>query len=317
MIKRTVEISSGPARLSVARRQLVIEKGDEPHATIPIEDIGVVIIDHPAVTYTHAVFTELMEAGAAVVLCSRDHQPAGVFLPIDAHSTQTERHHRQIEASLPFKKQAWARIVRAKIGRQADVIKEVAGKDEGLSALSTRVRSGDPENLEAQAAQRYWKALFGPDFRRDRDAIGANRALNYGYAIIRAAMGRAIVGSGLIPSLGLHHHNRSNPFCLADDLMEPYRPFIDMKVSELVRTGHALAELDRTAKAVLLSVFNETIEIGDRRTPIGLAIHQTTASLARGYETGQPHLDLPSSLFLRQPELDLSDTSRAADGQLH
>jgi CRISP-associated protein Cas1 len=312
MIKRTLEISGGPARLSVAHRQLVIEKSDGPTATIPIEDIGVVIVDHPAVTYTHAVFTELMEAGAAIVLCSRNHHPAGVFLPIDAHSTQTERYHHQIEASLPFKKKAWARIVRAKIARQADVIKEIAGKDEGLSALAGRVRSGDPENLEAQAAQRYWKVLFGADFRRDRDAAGPNRALNYGYAIIRAAIGRAIVGSGLIPSLGLHHHNRSNPFCLADDLMEPYRPFIDIKVSELTRSGHALVELDRTAKAALLSVLNETIAIGDRRTPIGLAIHQTTASLARSYETGKPDIDLPSSLFLHQSDLALGGASEPA-----
>lgn len=315
MIKRTIEISSGPARLSVAHRQLVIEKADGPQASVPIEDVGVVIVDHPAVTYTHTVFTTLMEAGAAVILCSQNHHPAGIFLPIDGHSTQTERHHRQIEASLPFKKQAWARIVRAKIARQADVIREIAGKDEGLLALSARVRSGDPENLEAQAAQRYWKVLFGADFRRDRDADGPNRALNYGYAIIRAAIGRAIVGSGLIPSLGLHHHNRSNPFCLADDLMEPYRPFIDMKVSELARSGHTLTELDRTAKSVLLSVLNETIEIGGRRTLIGLAIHQTTASLARSYETGKADFDLPSSLFLRQGNLELGDALESACDQ--
>ena len=313
MIKRTLEISSGPARLSVTHRQLVIDRSDGPPAEIPIEDIGVLIVDHPAVTYTHTVFTGLMEAGAAVVLCGRDHHPAAILLPIDAHSTQTERHHRQIEAPLPFRKRAWAGIVRAKIVQQAGVLKEVAGKDEGLSALSGRVRSGDPENLEAQAAQRYWKVLFGADFRRDRDGAGPNPALNYGYAIIRAAMARAIVGSGLIPSLGLHHHNRANPFCLADDLMEPYRPFIDLKVSELVSMGHSCADLDRTAKSVLLSVLNETIQIGDHRSPVALAIHQTTASLARGYDTGKPHLDLPASLFLRQPELELAPANDQSD----
>jgi CRISPR-associated protein Cas1 len=314
MIKRTIEISSGPTRLSVTHRQLVIEKSDGTQTSIPIEDLGVVIVDHPAVSYTHAVFTDLLAAGAAVVLCSRDHHPAGIFLPIDAHSTQTERHHCQIEATGPFKKQTWARVVRAKIERQADVIQEVVGRDEGLRSLSTRVRSGDPDNLEAQAAQRYWKVLFGKEFRRGRDGNGPNKALNYGYAIIRAAIARAIAGSGLIPSLGLHHHNRSNPFCLADDLMEPYRPFIDLKVSELVRSGHTLEELDRTAKTVLLSVLNETIQIGDRRTPVGLAIHQTTASMARGYETGKPQqLDLPSSLFLRQCDLDLGSALGPAD----
>ena len=313
MIKRTIEISSGPARLSVAHRQLTIERPEIVPATVPLEDIGMVIVDHPAVTYTHSVFTELMRCGAAVVLCGNDHHPAGVLLPVDGHSTQTERHHCQIDATLPFKKQAWAGIVRAKVQRQAAVLKNLAGRDEGLSALAARVRSGDPENIEAQAAQRYWKALFGAEFRRDRDKTGINSALNYGYAVIRAAIARAIVGSGLIPSLGLHHHNRSNPFCLADDLMEPYRPLVDLKVTELSRAGHALLELDRTVKAVLLSVLNEIVEIGDRRTPISLAIHQTTASLARAYETGKPHLDLPCSLFLRQADLDLEPTYGGPD----
>lgn len=305
MIKKTIEISSGPAFLSVAHRQLVIEKPDHFRNTIPIEDIGVVIIDHPAVTYTHAVFTELMDAGAVAILCGRTHHPTGVFLPIDAHSTQTERYRHQLDASAPFKKQAWARIVRTKIARQADVLRDVVGKDEGLPALAARVRSGDPDNFEAQAAQRYWKALLGAEFRRDRDTTGPNMALNYGYAIMRAAVARAIVGSGLIPSLGLHHHNRSNAFCLADDLMEPYRPFVDLKVSALLGDGHALTELDRAVKGALLSTLNETIQIGERRTPVALAVHQTTASLARAYESGKPEFDLPGSLFVRQAELEL------------
>jgi CRISP-associated protein Cas1 len=311
MIKKTIEISSGPARLCVSYRQLVIEKPELPAASIPIEDIGVLIVDHPAAAYTHAVFTELMAAGAAIILCGRDHHPAGLFLPLDAHSSQTERHRWQAEISQPFRKQAWAAIVRAKIRQQAAVLKRTIGRDEGLIALAGRVRSGDPDNLEAQAAQRYWKALFGQDFRRDRDGGGANMPLNYGYAVIRAAMARAIVGSGLMPTLGLHHHNRSNPFCLADDLMEPYRPFVDLKVWELSRNQDTFTELDRSVKAALLSLFNETIQIGSRRTPVGLAIHQTTASLARGYETGKVNLDLPASLFLRQGDLELGDSATA------
>jgi CRISPR-associated protein Cas1 len=175
-----------------------------------------------------------------------------------------------------------------------------------MTPLARRVRSGDPDNLEAQAAQRYWRALLGPDFRRDRESGGINAALNYGYAVIRAAIARAIVGSGLIPTLGLHHHNRYNPFCLADDLMEPYRPFVDLKVWELARDGHGFAEVDRTVKAALLSIFNETIDIAGRRTPVSLAIHQTTASLARGFEERTPDIDLPCSLFLRQGSLDIT-----------
>ena len=299
--------------MSIKNRQLVIERPEKVTAAVPIEDIGVVIVDHPAVTYTHSVFTELMDSGAAVVLCGRNHLPEGIFLPLDGHSTQTERYRYQLDASLPFKKRAWARVVRAKISRQADVIRMATGGDEGLPMLAARVRSGDPDNFEAQAAQRYWKALFGREFRRDRDAAGPNAALNYGYAVMRAALGRAIVGSGLIPGLGLHHHNRSNPFCLADDLMEPYRPFVDMRVLELARSGHDLAELNRAAKTALLSIFNESIEIGSRRTPIGLAVHQTSASLARSYESGSIDFDLPASLFVSQGDLDLADDLERAN----
>lgn len=313
MIRKTIEISSGPVRLSVEHRQLVIERPENGKATVPIEDIGVLIVDQQRASYTHSVFSELLDVGAAVILCGANHHPAGVFLPIDAHSTQTERHRWQVEASQPFKKRAWAQVIRAKIRQQGAVLAHANGKDEGLSKLAGRVRSGDPDNLEAQAAQRYWKALFGKDFRRSREGGGANSPLNYGYAVLRAAVARAVAGSGLIPSLGLHHRHRSNPFCLADDLMEPYRPFVDIRVRELARAGHDFVELDRDAKAALLSVLNETISIGDRRTPVGLAVHQTTASLARSLEAGRPALDLPSSLFIRQSELELANDGGSGD----
>lgn len=310
MIKRTIEISNGPARLSIKNRQLVIDRPETEPATVPVEDIGVLIIDHPAVTYSHSVFTKLVETGAAVIFCGDNHHPSGIVMGFDAHNTQTERHRWQCEIGQIFKKKAWAQIIKSKIQQQAAVLKHTTGEDHGLIPMSRRVKSGDPDNLEAQAAQRYWKILFGHDFRRNSDLADLNAGLNYGYAILRACMARAIAGSGLIPTLGLFHKHRNNAFCLADDLMEPYRPFIDLRLWQMIQDGTIDQDtpiiIDRPLKAGLLSVFNETIAIGNRHTPIGLAIHQTSASLARGYESGTPQIDLPSSLFLRQDEFSFS-----------
>jgi CRISPR-associated protein Cas1 len=162
-----------------------------------------------------------------------------MMLPLDAHHVQTERHRAQGEASAPTRKRIWQRLIAAKIAQQADVLVHFTGHHGGLLPLSKRVRSGDPDNLEAQAAQRYWPSLFGRDFRRDRDADGINALLNYGYAVMRAAIARAVVASGLIPSLGVFHSNRSNPFCLADDLLEPYRPYVDWRVRLLMNEAAA------------------------------------------------------------------------------
>lgn len=304
MIRKTIEISSGPARLSIERRQLVIDRPDLPKATLPCEDLGVVIIDNQAVSYTHAVFIELLEAGAAVVLCGRDHHPAGIVLPIDGHTTQTERHRMQASMAQPFRKRAWAEIVGAKIRQQSISLTNRIGRDEGLKPLSGRVRSGDPDNLEAQAAQRYWRAFFGGEFRRDRDGPPPNSFLNYGYMVLRATMARSIVSSGLLPTLGLHHHNRYNPFCLADDLMEPYRPFVDIKVGELVDAG--ATEIDKASKAVLLSVLNETILVAGRKSPVLLAMQVTASSMAKSLETATVDLALPEGAFVRQADLDLA-----------
>jgi CRISPR-associated protein Cas1 len=205
MIRKTVEFTTPGTRLSVAHRQLVIERPDKPKATLPIEDLGVVIVDDVRATYTQAVFMELLEAGATVMVTGRDHLPAGMMLPLDAHHVQTERHLAQVEASEPVKKRAWQSLIQAKIAQQGIVLSHFTGDHGGLAAMALRVKSGDPDNLEAQAAQRYWPRLFGKEFRRDRDADGVNALLNYGYAIVRAAAARAVVASGLIPSLGVFH----------------------------------------------------------------------------------------------------------------
>jgi CRISPR-associated protein Cas1 len=309
MLARTVEFATLGTRLSVARHQLVVERPDHPKATLPIEDLGVVIVDDSRATYTQAVFLELLAAGATVMVTGRDHLPAGMMLPLDAHHVQTERHRAQVEAGEPVKKRAWQALIRAKIGRQAEVLVHFTGDHGGLAPMSRRVRSGDPDNLEAQAAQRYWPRLFGKDFRRNRNAEGVNALLNYGYAVVRAATARAVVASGLIPSLGVFHRNRSNPFCLADDLLEPYRPYVDWRAKLMVEeNGGEAPKLDnQTARAALLSLFNETIPVGGRRMPLLLALQDSAASLCRALIGGDRTLTLPEGLPVCPDLLDYED----------
>lgn len=309
MIRRTVEFSTPGTRLSVAHRQLVVERPDLPKATLPIEDLGVVIVDDVRATYTQSVFLELMKAGATVMVTGRDHLPAGMMLPVDAHHIQTERHRAQIETSVPVRKRAWQMIVRAKIFQQAAVLSHFTGDHGGLAPMARRVRSGDPDNLEAQAAQRYWPRLFGKTFRRQRGAEGVNALLNYGYAVIRAAVARAVVAAGLIPSLGVHHRHRANPFCLADDLLEPYRPYVDWRVRQLAsEDGECVPDLaERTTRAELLSLLNETIRVGGRREPLLLALHTSAASLCRTLTGGDRSLSLPEGLPVEPDLVDAAE----------
>jgi len=299
MLRKTIEFSTPGTRLSVANRQLVVERPEQEKATLPIEDLGVVIVDDRRATYTQSVFVELLAAGATLMVTGPDHLPAGMMLPLDAHHIQTERHRAQIEASEPVRKQIWKALICAKLSQQGLVLERFTGADGGLRSMARRVRSGDPDNLESQGAQRYWPILFGKEFRRNRDAPGLNVLLNYGYALVRAATARAVVAAGLIPSLGVFHKNRSNPFCLADDLFEPYRPFVDWRVRLIADQLGENAELDnREVKASLLSLFNETILADGRRSPILLAIHASAASLCRALTGEQAKLVLPESLPL-------------------
>lgn len=318
MIKRVLEISSGPARLSIAHRQLVIEREGQEKTTVPCEDIGVVLVDHPAVAYTHGVFTALAEAGAAVVLCGPKHLPSSLLLPLNANTIQTERQRAQLQASLPLKKRLWQTLVSAKLRQQAAVLEVFTGEDAGIAQLARRVRSGAPENIEAQGSQRYWPRLFGRAFRRDRDGDPPNNLLNYGYMVFRAAMARALCGAGLLPTVGLHHHNRYNPFCLADDLLEPYRPFVDWRVRTFVGQNEATEFLDREAKQALLSLFNETVEVAGRRSPLLLAMHATAASLNEAFAQNSSELALPQGLpFAAPAEEGLPVREEEADDREH
>lgn len=292
MRNRIVEISEAPARLRIERRQLIIDTGDVP-AQVPIDDLAVLVVAHPQVSYTQAVLTELVSAGGTFVTCDQSRLPIGLMVPLDAHSIQTERFHKQLELSAPRKKQAWKQIVRAKVTMQAKLLKLENGDDAGLMALLPLVRSGDPANVEARAARRYWQRLFGQDFRRDRQAEDHNRLLNYGYAVLRAATARAVVAAGLHPSLGVHHHNRYNSFCLSDDLMEPYRPIVDRAVCALTKKIDFVPELDRLTRSNLLQALTQPVLCSGLQRYLFDALARSAASLAN-FITGEAELiELP------------------------
>jgi len=294
MIKRIVEISSARTHLSVRYGQLVVRQEGREEAQIPCEDIGVLLVDHPGVTYTHSVFTELVKNGGAVVLCGGNHHPAGMVLAIEGNTVQTEKFRAQAEAKEPVKKRLWKQIVRAKIQHEAKVLGRDCRAYAGLMALAGRVRSGDPSNIEAQASRRYWRYFLEDGrFRRDVNAGGVNSLLNYGYMAMRAAVARALVSAGLMVTLGIHHRNRYNAFCLADDVMEPFRGFVEKKVRSICGGKEFEEEFNQDVKAKLLEVLYEEVEIAGRKGPLMVGLHRTAASLGRVFEGEQKEIDLP------------------------
>lgn len=293
MIKRTLCFTN-PAYLSLKNEQLVVkipqsdgDKQSEMVTTIPIEDIGVVVIDNRQITITSAVMDALLANNCALITCDAKSLPVGLLLPLCGNTTQSERFRYQIDASLPLKKQLWQQTVQAKIYNQAEVLSKCTDAEIGcMQAWSKEVKSGDSDNLEGRAAAYYWKKLFGhiADFNRDREGVPPNNLLNYGYAILRAVVARALVSSGMLPTLGIHHHNRYNAYCLADDIMEPYRPYVDEMVFNLVKEkGLPEDGLTREWKAELLKIPVLDVVISGKRSPLMIAVTQTTASLYRCY----------------------------------
>ena len=293
MIKRTLCFTN-PAYLSLKNEQLVVkipqsdgDKQSEMVTTIPIEDIGVVVIDNRQITITSAVMDALLANNCALITCDAKSLPVGLLLPLCGNTTQSERFRYQIDASLPLKKQLWQQTVQAKIYNQAEVLSKCTDAEIGcMQVWSKEVKSGDNDNLEGRAAAYYWKKLFGhiADFNRDREGVPPNNLLNYGYAILRAVVARALVSSGMLPTLGIHHHNRYNAYCLADDIMEPYRPYVDEMVFNLVKEkGLPEDGLTREWKAELLKIPVLDVVISGKRSPLMIAVTQTTASLYRCY----------------------------------
>jgi len=316
MTDRVLDLSDRPARLSVRNSLLIVQlaplkpavpvqgpsgqpdteeaetyrcerRADPDEVTIPLGDIAVLIVSHPQVAYSQAVLVGLATSGAIFVSCNEKHMPVSMMLPLVCHSLQTERFAAQAALSLPAKKRIWQQIVRAKIRAQAQLLEEKSGSDDGLRAYAGRVRSGDAGNLEAQAARIYWQKLFADSgFRRDPDGDGLNAVLNYGYAVLRAIVARSLCGAGLHPSLGVHHHNRYDPFCLADDLMEPFRPIVDREAANLNAARGAGLRLDKESKSALLQSLLGRFEAGsESRTLFDWAV-RAASSLAEAIEQG-------------------------------
>jgi CRISPR-associated protein Cas1 len=324
VIKRTLEISREPAHLSVRDDQLVLKRDGQTIGQVPCEDIGVVLVDHPQTTYTHSALAKLAESDAAVVICGRDHLPAAVLLPMADHSQIVWRLDAQLAVGRPLRKQLWRQLTVAKVQAQARNISVDLPAHRKLLALAREVRSGDPTNVEAQAARVYWanwlceseepdeprgsvsnfsEPKLGTDpgprdpldfvFRRDPELPGLNSFLNYGYAVLRAAIARSIVAAGLLPSVGLHHRNRSNAFCLADDLIEPLRPLVDDRVRELHRQGYE--ELNQPAKAALLEILEQRVQFGDEIGPLMVELHRYVGSLVRCFTGDAKELEIPTA----------------------
>jgi len=286
MIKRTLCFSN-PAYLSLQNHQLVVKLLAEESrtTTIPIEDIGVVVLDNAQISITHGALAALSDNNAAVVTCDAKHLPTGLLMPLDGNTLQSERFANQIAASLPLKKQLWQQTVAQKILNQAAVLHQLRGTEvRCMKVWASDVKSGDSDNLEGRAAAYYWRNMFPDDWTRDREGDWPNALLNYGYAILRAVVARALVSSGLLPTLGIHHHNKYNAYCLADDIMEPYRPYIDRLVVQIHANHPEPAELDTELKRQLLTIPVTEVEIDGRRSPLMVAASMTTASLARCFD---------------------------------
>jgi CRISP-associated protein Cas1 len=288
---RIVEVAEAGRHLSVERGFLVVSDREREIGRVPLDDVLAVIATGHGLTYSNALVVRLCEAGAALVVCAPNFRPVGWLWPTDGHHLQAGRMRAQLAAAEPLRKRLWQSLVRSKILRQQATLALLDKPVGGFGLLARQVRSGDPENIEAQAARRYWPLLMGAEFRRDTDGGGANSLLNYGYAILRAATARAVAAGGLHPSLGLHHANASNAFCLVDDLMEPFRPVVDRIVVGLVVSG--VGTVSPEAKAALAGIVATDLRSSLGRTPVATCLERLVASLARAYETGDAELELP------------------------
>jgi len=308
MIKRTLYFGS-PAYLSLRNAQMVLRlpevevDGNVSEAfkkaaerTFPIEDLGVVILDDKRITITHGLLDALLANNCALITCDSTHHPTGLMLPLDGHTLQNERFRNQIDCSKPLRKQLWQQTVQAKITNQERCLKMLTHAETGnMRAWVNAVKSDDADNLEARAAAYYWKNLFVsiPDFVRGRDEQPPNNLLNYGYAILRAVVARSLVARGLLPTLGIHHHNKYNAYCLADDIMEPYRPVVDVLVVKMLDQYGDISTINAAMKRELLSVPTLDVRIDGHNSPLMVAVDITTASLNKCYGGEMRHLVYP------------------------
>lgn len=295
MIKRVLAFTN-PAYLSLRQGQMVIkipaiekceqhltETKEKFERTAPIEDIGVVVLENKQITITEALLAALLAQNVAVIVCDEQRLPSGLMLPLDGHHVQHERFVKQINASEPLRKNMWQQTVQQKIRNQAAMLASVKEENRNMLKWAQDVRSGDTENLEGRAAAYYWKHVFPtlPNFVRGQDEAYPNNLLNYGYAIVRALVARALVASGLLPTLGIHHHNRYNAYCLADDIMEPYRPYVDQVVLQMLSLYSVNEEINTEMKRTLLGIPVMEVNIDGHRSPLMVAVQTTTNSVQR------------------------------------
>lgn len=308
MIGRVVEIADDRRHLFVSRGFMVIQdtEGERKElGQVPLDDIAAVIANAHGLSYTNNLLVALTERGAPFVLCAANHNAVGMLWPIDGNFQQAKRFDAQLGATRPTHKRLWAEVVRSKLQQQAAALEAAGQPFVPLSALIAKVRSGDPDNLEAQAARRYWGLLFGDDFRRDQYGGGLNSLLNYGYTVLRAAMARAVVAAGLHPTLGLHHSNEGNPMRLVDDLMEPFRPIVDLHIWKLQKDGETNVTSDN--KRSLVRTLYDDMQTSSGATPVMVCMQRLAVSLAQVYLKQRDSLDLPL------PGLPLSMAADLAD----
>ena len=281
MIGRVIEIASEGRHLARYRGLMTVSLDGVEDGRVPLDDIGVLLCNARGLTYSNSLMTELARRGVAVVLCGPNYMPVAWLWPLEGHHVQTLRMRCQMEASKPLRKRLWQSIVKAKIAQQSSTLELLDRPDGDLGPLIRRVRSGDPDNVEAQAARRYWPLLFGADFRRNRFGEMPNPLLNYGYTVLRAAVARSIVSAGLHPSVGIHHSNRGNAMCLVDDLMEPFRPLVDHSVYRLTISG--VKEVTADAKRALARVLVTDMTTDRGTTPLQTCLERAAQSLAQSF----------------------------------
>lgn len=295
MLGRIVEIAEDDRHLKVERGFLVVKKGSEEIGRIPLDDILAVVTHAHGLTYTNNLLVSLADRNIPFVLCAANHMPVGILLAVQGNYSQAKRFDAQIAASKPLNKRLWAEVVKTKISMQAAVLDKSKINSIPVEALITKVSSGDKSNVEAQAARRYWKLLYGSEFRRNRDAEDENMLLNYGYTVFRAACARAVLSAGLHPTLGIHHSNQSNSTRLVDDLIEPFRPIVDITVKQLIKQGHN--QLSVFSKRQLVHCLYTDMMIGDAITPASLCMQRLATSLAQVYMGERNSLELPSDFI--------------------
>lgn len=304
---RVVDIETDGLHLAVSRGFLTVTEDRQEKGRVALDDIGALIVHANGSTWSNHVFARLSERNVPVVICGSNHAPLACVWPLEGHHRQGARMRAQATASKPLTKQIWRQIVAAKVAMQGDILRRNGVEAGAFSRLAGRVRSGDPDNIEAQAARRYWKALFGPDFSRDQQADGTNALLKYGYTVLRAIVLRAICAAGLHPTLGIFHSNRSNAFALGDDLMEPYRPLVDSMVLDLVRNGQQ--EVSPTVKHAIARIGTLDLPTPVGISPVTVQIQRFVHSVATSFETGRVNLELPmlgrSGRALRHREVEV------------